>query len=82
MLFPGVTGLGDPGLVTLRSYWPADATVTFAVALLLEGFESGVAVESAGRIGDHRARRGAGRHIHDQRESRRRSRGPASRSCN
>lgn len=45
MLFPGVTGLGDPVLVMLRSYCPADATVTFAVALLLEGFESGVAVE-------------------------------------
>lgn len=44
-MFPGVTGFGAPVLVTLRSYCPAPATVTFAVAVLLEGFESGVAVE-------------------------------------
>ena len=45
MLFPGVTGFGDAELLTLRSYWPADATVTFTVELLLDGFGSGVAVE-------------------------------------
>src|SRR5579863_4881744 len=45
MLFPGVTGLGAPVFVTLKSYCPAPATVTFAVAVLLDGFESGVAVE-------------------------------------
>src|SRR5271170_2304441 len=45
MLLPGVTGLGDAELVTLRSYWPADATVTFTVELLLDGFGSGVEVE-------------------------------------
>jgi hypothetical protein len=45
MLLPGVTGFGDAELVTLRSYWPAEATVTFVVALLLPGFGSGVAVE-------------------------------------
>jgi hypothetical protein len=45
MLFPGVTGFGDAELVTLKSYWPAEATVTFTVELLLEGFGSGVEVE-------------------------------------
>lgn len=45
MLFPGVTGFGDAELVTLKSYWPADATVTFTVELLLDGFGSGVAVD-------------------------------------
>ena len=45
ILFPAVTGFGDAELVTLKSYWPADATVTFTVALLLEGFGSGVEVE-------------------------------------
>src|SRR5580698_1128956 len=44
-LFPAVTGFGSALLVTLKSYWPADATVTFTVALLLEGFGSGVEVE-------------------------------------
>src|SRR5271154_1950273 len=45
MLLPGVTGFGDAELVTLKSYWPADATVTFTVELLLDGFGSGVGVE-------------------------------------
>src|SRR5271154_5215743 len=45
MLFPGVTGFGDAELVTLKSYWPAEATVTFTVELLLDGFGSGVEVE-------------------------------------
>jgi hypothetical protein len=45
MLFPGVTGFGDAELVTLKSYWPAEATVTLTVELLLEGFGSGVEVE-------------------------------------
>ena len=42
---PGVTGFGVAELVTLKSYWPAEATVTFTVELLLPGFGSGVAVE-------------------------------------
>src|SRR5271155_1948161 len=44
MLFPGVTGFGEAELVTLKSYWPAEATVTVTVELLLEGFGSGVLV--------------------------------------
>ena len=43
-LFPGVTGFGEAELVTLKSYWPAEATVTFTVELLLEGLGSGVPV--------------------------------------
>jgi len=45
-LFPAVTGFGAAVLVTLKSYWPAVATVTFTVELLLEGFGSGVDVDS------------------------------------
>src|SRR5580658_5919357 len=40
MLLPSVTGLGEAELVTLRSAWVAEATVTFAVALLLPVFGS------------------------------------------
>ncbi|MGH7193587.1 MAG: hypothetical protein ACREJM_08660 [Candidatus Saccharimonadales bacterium] len=40
MLFPGSTGLGEAELVTLSSYWPGDATVTFVVTELLSGFGS------------------------------------------
>src|SRR5271163_4514199 len=40
MLLPSVTGLGKAELVTLRSAWVADATVTFAVALLFPVFGS------------------------------------------
>jgi hypothetical protein len=40
MLFPAVTGFGDAELPSLRSNWPAVATVTIAVELLLPGFES------------------------------------------
>jgi len=40
MLLPGNTGFGDAELVTLRSYWPAEATTTFDVAELLLGLGS------------------------------------------
>jgi hypothetical protein len=45
MLLPGVTGFGDAELLTLKSYCPADATVTLTVVLLLDGFGSGVEVD-------------------------------------
>lgn len=45
MLFPGVTGFGAPVLVTARSSWPAVATNTEAVAMLLPVFGSGVEAE-------------------------------------
>ena len=40
MLFPPVTGFGVAELVTLRSAWPAVATTSVAVALLLFGLGS------------------------------------------
>lgn len=40
MLFPGSTGFGEAELMTLKSYWPADATTTFVVAELLSGLGS------------------------------------------
>jgi hypothetical protein len=43
MLFPARTGLGNAEVVTARSVWVAPATVTFAVAVLLDGLGSGVA---------------------------------------
>ena len=46
MLFPARTGLGDAEVVTARSVWVAPATVTFAVAVLLDGLGSGVADET------------------------------------
>jgi hypothetical protein len=46
MLLPTVTGLGDAVLVTAMSAWPAVATTTFAVAVLLFGFGSGVVAET------------------------------------
>lgn len=45
MLLLGVTGFGDAELVTLKSNWPAEATVTFTVELFPDGFGSGVEVE-------------------------------------
>lgn len=42
MLLPGVTGFGNPELVTARSAWPVVATVVVAVAALFPAFGSGV----------------------------------------
>jgi len=42
MLFPAETGLGVAELVSIKSNWPAVATVTMTVELLVIGFESGV----------------------------------------
>lgn len=39
-LLPGRTGFGEAELVTARSYWPAEATTTFAVAELFPGLAS------------------------------------------
>ena len=47
MLFPPVTGFGIAELVTLRSAWPAVATTSVAVALLLLGFGSVVVDETS-----------------------------------
>src|ERR1700674_4092278 len=46
MLLPSVTGLGEAELVTAMSAWPAVATTTVAVALLLFGLGSGVEAET------------------------------------
>lgn len=45
-MLPSVTGLGDAALMTLKSAWPAVATTAVAVAELLFGFGSVVAVET------------------------------------
>ena len=42
ILFPASTGFGEPELESTRSNWPAVATVTIAVELLLFGLESSV----------------------------------------
>jgi hypothetical protein len=42
MLFPSVTGFGDPEAATARSAWPAVATIVVALDSLFDGFGSGV----------------------------------------
>ena len=49
MLFPAVTGLGLPELVTFKSAWVADATAMLTIAELSLGFVSRVLVEPVTR---------------------------------
>lgn len=45
-MFPARTGFGVPVFVTARSAWPEDATTTFTVAELFDGFGSVVLEET------------------------------------
>ena len=74
MLLPGVTGFGNPELVTARSAWPVVATVVVAIAALFPAFGSGVDA-ARWRCQKNGSRRRTRWHIHDDRE-----RGSAGRS--